>query len=239
MEQKTPGERLRYARRSLGISLEVFGTPLDRSRTAISRWETDGAEITRLEALAIEHVYEISAAWILEGVGSMAAAPRVGDGGLIWRPLISGAASCGPGGEINDPGPQAERHPFAPSFLQQLLSDCGDGRPEDLYLVRCEGDSMRPTVFPGDLALVNTAEELRVRPKRDALHLVRPDAHSTDARVKRVRIEAQDLVMLSDAPNFTPVRVSLEAVPIQSLVLGRVCWLSRAVTNDFGGNTSW
>ncbi len=239
MASETVGKRFHKLRSALELSQEAFGAPLGVSYAAISRWEKDLAEPPDMAAVAAEYLYGVSAQWLLTGEGPMWASKPGASVDQVWRPVLPGLASCGPGGEIADPGPQAPRYPFTPAFIQDLLADCGAGTPEDLYLVRCEGDSMRPTVFPGDLALVNTAEELRVRPKRDALHLVRPDASSTDARVKRVRIEGQEMVLLSDAQHFAPVRVSLEEVPIQSLVLGRVCWLSRAVTNDFGGNTSW
>lgn len=160
-------------------------------------------------------------------------------GDLEFRPLLPGVASCGPGGEIGDPGPTAKRLPFSSEFLQGLIHEAGAGNAEDLFVVECVGESMRPTVHPGDLAIINTALELRMKPQPTGLYLVRPEVESTEGRIKRIRMGKGTLSFLSDAPGFPPRTVDVDGVQIQSLVLGRVCWISRTVLREERLDSNW
>lgn len=235
-------QRLAALRRHLDLTYREFAAPLDVSHTAVRRWETGEAELTKLACLAIESAYGASASWLLEGVGEMLrpAAPgsertSVASGMPVMEcPVISGAPSCGPCGEIQDPGPEAPRFPLRRPFAEELIRECGAGSPATLFFAQCQGESMRPTIHDGDMALINTAEPLRMRPVRDAIYLVRQDPASCDARIKRVRIleAAHELQLLSDAPGFRPLSVPLEDTPLQQLILGRVCWIARNVLAD-------
>lgn len=224
------------ARQTLGHSQRAFAIPLDVSQAAVHRWESGDVALTRIVLTAIEHIHGISEHWVNTGEGLMWAPKNTspeGGADLEYRPLISGAASCGPGGEIADPGPTAMRMPFRKDFLQELLQESGAGSTEDLYVVECSGESMRPAVHPGDMALINTSLELRIQPKRNALYLVRSDPASAEGRIKRVRIDADgQLWFMSDAPGFPPIAVDLDSLPLQSLILGRICWLARSVVKD-------
>ncbi len=243
MSDQSLAERFRALRLALSKSQSAFGEPIGVSYAAVSRWEKDDALPPDMAAIALEHVYGVSSKWLLTGEGPMwipKPAPTEGSAELLSRPLIAGAASCGPGGEIADPGPTALRMPFRKDFLLELLQESGAGSTEDLYVVECSGESMRPTVHPGDMALINTSLELRLQPKRNALYLVRPDPASAEGRIKRVRIDANgQLCFLSDAPGFTPIAVDLDSLPMQSLILGRVCWVARSVVKDERPERNW
>jgi phage repressor protein C with HTH and peptisase S24 domain len=234
-------ERLAKLRQALGMTYREFADPLGVSHTAVRRWETGEAELTKLAGLAIEHTFGASCKWLLDGEGLMWL-PKDGshqEDALVYRPVIQGAASCGPGGEITDPGPTAPSVPFRREFLQQLLRDAGSGSLEDLFIVECHGESMRPTIIPGDQVIVSTALSHRLKPKRGALYLVRPDPNSTNGKIKRIRLEEGNLWFLSDAPGFAPFPVEVDGVPIQSLVLGRVCWVSRTVLKEDSLEMAW
>lgn len=238
----TPGRRLRWARLLLKLSGEEFGERLGMTKAAISSWETERTGVTKVLALAIEHVFGISSRWVMDCEGGpWAERPDLsGDSSIAGVPLLPGSPTCGSGGEISDPGPNALRIPFRKEFIQELLSECGGGSEADLFVAEVAGESMRPTVLPGDRALINTALELRLRPNRNALYLVRPDPLSADARIKRVRLEADgQLCFLSDAPGFAPVTVQVDGNPIQSLILGRVCWVGRSVVQSERLDRNW
>jgi transcriptional regulator with XRE-family HTH domain len=242
VETETSGARLRNARKALGLTLEEFGDPLGVTKGAVSRWENGDAPLPKLTCLAIERGHGISSEWLIAGEGSMflpSVLARGLDDDLEFRPVVPGAATCGPGGEISDPGPNAERIPFRREFLQKLAHGSGAGSTETLFCVECAGESMRPTIHPGDLAIINTALDLRIKPKRSALYLVRPDAASTDGRIKRVRVENGQLWFVSDAPGFTSVSVPVNETPLQSLVLGRVCWIGRMVLKEETFEMNW
>lgn len=240
---ETSGERLKIARISLGLSMEAFGAGVGKSRPTISLIEGNKHNLAQDTAQALELVYGTSWRWLLTGEGEMFVRRSTGANeatDVVFRPLVVGAATCGPGGEIADPGPGAATFPFRESFLQDLLQESGAGAPGDLYVVECCGESMRPTVHPGDMALINTSLELRMHPKRCALYLVRPDPASSDARIKRIRLDGNgQLWFLSDAPGFSPVSVDINGLPLQSLILGRVCWIGRSVVKDERLDRNW
>lgn len=233
MDNQSPASRLKTARLAMGMTQKEFGAHIGVTGASVQRWETDNAELAEMACRALEQALAIRSEWLLTGEGPMWIQGRHESSfanGVVFRPLIPGLPTCGPGGEISDPGPNAPRIPFRTEFIQELLGECGGGSPENLFVAEVAGESMRPTVLPGDLALINTALDQRLRPVRNALYLVRPDPLSADARIKRVRLDVNgQLWFLSDAPGFAPVSVEVDGKPLQSLILGRVCWVGRSV----------
>jgi DNA-binding XRE family transcriptional regulator len=235
METRTPAQRLRFARWTLNLQQEDFGAPIGVSKAAISRYETEASEITLTVALALEHVFRLNAAWLLEKKGAMWIAPpsakasKGGKGDFVDRPLISGATSCGPGGEIHDPGPAAERFALRRVFVSEILQRSGGGSEQDLFFLRCSGDSMRPTLLEGEIVLLNAALGARLQPRPNGIYLVRRAAGDTETRVKRLRLDVakQELVLSSDNRAYAPLTVDLDGTPLHQLILGRVCWVSR------------
>lgn len=232
MEPMPAVERLRLIRQALKLQQEEFGTGLGVSKAAISRWETGSAEITRLAALAIEHVYGVNIRWLTEGEGPMwvTEMPQSDQGGeFLDRPLIVGAASCGPGGEIRDPGPSASRYALRRDFAGRILHRCGGGTEHDLFFLLCRGESMRPTIQDKEIVLVNTAMQIRMQPRNNGIYLVRRSPEAEDTRVKRIRLDADrhQLVLASDNRVFPPATVDLDGIPLQQLILGRVVWVGR------------
>ena len=219
-------------RAELKLQQEEFGSALGVSKAAISRWETGSAEITQLAALAIEHVYKVNRTWLLTGYGPIwleGEPSQPGDYPFLDRPLIVGAASCGPGGEIQDPGPGASRYALRRDFASRILNRCGGGTEKDLFFLLCRGESMRPTILDKEIVLVNTALQIRMQPRNNGIYLVRRSPEGDDARVKRIRLDfdRQQLVMASDNQVFPPAMVDLDGIPLQQLILGRVVWVGR------------
>ncbi len=87
--------------------------------------------------------------------------------------------------------------------------------------------------------LINTALELRVEPERDALYLVRTDPTSVDARIKRVHVKDDRICFASDASGFKTIAINVDGIPIQRLILGRVCWIARSVVKDERPERNW
>ncbi len=59
-------QRLRQARRALQLGQTIFGRPLGLSQNKMSALEKQD-EMTKVIALAIEHIYGIQAEWLLTG----------------------------------------------------------------------------------------------------------------------------------------------------------------------------
>lgn len=88
---------------------------------------------------------------------------------------------------------------------------------------------MRPTIQDKEIVLVNTAMEIRMKPRNNGIYLVRRSPEGDDARVKRIRLDTdrRQLVMASDNRVFPPATIDLDDIPLQQLILGRVVWVGR------------
>ncbi|WP_164885872.1 S24 family peptidase [Paenirhodobacter populi] len=100
-------------------------------------------------------------------------------------------------------------------------------------LARVQGDSMQPTLWHGDIILIDTASPPpQIRPK-DAKDLRRPPIYALlddgEARVKRVERPSNDLTLLiSDNPDFSPDPRQGRAQE-KLHVIGKVVWWGHAV----------
>jgi transcriptional regulator with XRE-family HTH domain len=72
---ETPGQRLRKARKDLGMTLRDFATPLGVSFQSVHNWEKDLTPVPKVAAQAIEQVFKIPSGWILMGEDSAQPAP--------------------------------------------------------------------------------------------------------------------------------------------------------------------
>lgn len=241
--EMTPASRFVEMKKALKLQAQQIAGDLGLSKTAVSDWENEKVPIRKANCLALQALYGISWLWLLEGEGPMWAVEGRSSSvdQLLDRPMIQGAASCGPGGEIQDPGPHALRYAIRKDFAAKILKECGSGTERDLFFLRCEGDSMRPTILPGEIVLLNTDESVRLQPRNNAIYLVRRASGDSETRVKRVRLDRQagELILASDNRAYTPIRVPLEGVKLQEIVLGRVCWVGRYLLHTDPLGTDW
>lgn len=238
--------RLRQARAALSLSGTAFGTPIGKSKGTISAWESGDVEFALSDSLAIEHVWGIASEWLMGGKGEMWSAQRPHyldrhNYGIYLVPLMDGLPSCGPSGAIADLGEDAERLPFSSSAIDAVLRSCGAGTDSNLFVARVQGDSMLPTIHAGDTVMINTAMPLRVEPRKGALHLVRRAPGSSEARVKRVflSLDGSHLTLNSDNPDYPPITIPVDGIPLQDLIVGRVCWYGRTIVDQLPKAEDW
>lgn len=141
-----------------------------------------------------------------------AAAIRLAD--LVTVPRYALSASAGPG-SLEEEG-RTQLFPFPPAMLRDL----GATDLARLSLIRVEGDSMQPTLGPGDDILVDaadTADRLR-----DGIYVLRAD----DALlVKRLALSPDGkLSVNSDNPAY-PSWPDMDRSRIS--IVGRVLWAGR------------
>lgn len=107
---------------------------------------------------------------------------------------------------------------FAAGFLRAL----GAGRTGALAAVRVEGDTMAPTLLPGDQLLLD-ADALH--PLRDGLHVLRIDGALAARRVA-IHPVTHRLTLLSDNSAYPACP---DCAPAALHFIGRVVWIGRTL----------
>jgi phage repressor protein C with HTH and peptisase S24 domain len=109
------------------------------------------------------------------------------------------------------------------SFRRDWLRRIGTA-PADAVLARVEGESMQPTIWAGDMVLIDTGKtEIPIRTSnakkgRSSVYALLDDGR---ARVKRIERPTQDQVMLlSDNPDNGPEFADTKTLTI----IGKVMW---------------
>jgi phage repressor protein C with HTH and peptisase S24 domain len=125
---------------------------------------------------------------------------------------MDAVASAGPGGLVDDDRSDGGVV-IDPAIMQAL-----GVRPEDASVITAQGESMVPTILPGDALLVDR-RQTRIG-TRSAIFVLRADGL---LMVKRVARHAQALIITSDNPDFRAVEAD------QVEIIGKVVWLSRAI----------
>jgi hypothetical protein len=138
--------------------------------------------------------------------------------GLVPVPLLDLRVSAGPGAASGSELPLAQIG-FDPAWLNRLTA----AGSEDLNLVQVEGDSMAPTLLPGDDILVDRSDgEARVR---DGIYVLRIEDSLLVKRLtmhpvsRRVTVQS-DNPAYADWPDLTLTDINL---------IGRVIWTGRRV----------
>lgn len=236
--KQTPDLRFRSIRKSLDMTQKAMADSLGLAHTAIGRYESGETEVSMVLALAMEHVHMVNHRWLLGGEGPVWLSPEQAkayasanhpllEDYLLDRPLIQGAAGCGSGGEIGDPGPGAKRYAIRRDQARQVLHQSGGGKETDLFFLSCQGMSMQPTIFDQEVVLINTYIDGRLWPRNNGIYLVRRTPNDAEARVKRLQLDLNrhQLVLASDNRQFAQVVVDLDDTPLHQLILGHVARL--------------
>lgn len=100
-------------------------------------------------------------------------------------------------------------------------------------LARVAGESMMPTLFPGDLVMIDTASTIPPITKRSPQDRRRSPiyalAEGTGARIKRIERPSEDqLLLLSDNPDYAPeLRTGCDLAELK--IIGKVVWWGHTV----------
>ena len=140
-------------------------------------------------------------------------------------PVLDAALSAGPG-LANGDDVVLDHLAFRQDWLRRLRLS-----PAQASLVRVQGDSMKPTLQPGDMVLLDTSDAARSLPVRSRppargrapIYGIRMDG---EARIKRLmRPDADTLILLSDNPDWAPeVWTGARLSKMEPAILGRVVW---------------
>ncbi len=148
----------------------------------------------------------------------------------VFLPLLESRVTAGPDGEIFYEG-VADYYPFKRWWIERLVGRSPE-RQKRLVLFRVRGDSMSPTINPGEVVLVDTSESERLEIKNGKIYLVRqPDGGLS---IKRLFLSEKGgklrLVYFSDNPNYEPFEVEVDPDrDLKYYVLGRIRWVGREI----------
>lgn len=145
------------------------------------------------------------------------AVPEITLENYFAAPLISGSVAAGTGGILSETDIESYVWIYGPELKERMH--------HDLIAVRVDrknGDSMRPTLRPGDIVLVDKNDPSGDPHafKSGALYAVRDGKGGTC--VKRLHRDKKAIIVTSDNPEFPP-EISWTG-NILELIIGRVVW---------------
>lgn len=137
----TIGEKIRFRRRALGITVRELADRVGVSHSALSKWEnnqTKGIPDPQLRKLA--EVLDCNILWLLDMDDAITADGVLEELPQVRRVPIIGEIACG------NPILAVENHDGAANVPENSPAD---------FALRCTGDSMiNARIFPGDLVLI-------------------------------------------------------------------------------------
>ncbi len=200
---ETVGETLERLAAARGISLSELSRLLGRNLAYLQQFVRRGTprRLAEGDRQTLAQFFGVDEA-LLGG------APRED---MIAVPYLTVAASAGRGVAATE-----ERTIREETFATPMLRDAGIA-PGAASLIDATGDSMLPTIQPGDRLLIDRSD---VALTAAGIYVLR---RSEDLLVKRVRREREVLLLLSDNPDYPPIRCERD----EMVVIGRVKLLLR------------
>ncbi|QQD22307.1 helix-turn-helix domain-containing protein [Oceanospirillaceae bacterium ASx5O] len=109
-------------------------------------------------------------------------------------------------------------------FKREWIHQTLHANPNDLYLIAVQGESMTPTLHPGDMILVDRRTESTIG--ADGIYVLRM---GDSLLVKRVqRLPGRTLRISSDNPAYQSFELPLDSANDDDLaIIGRVVWAGR------------
>lgn len=109
------------------------------------------------------------------------------------------------------------------AFKREWIRDTLQASPADLYLINVQGESMTPTLHPGDVILVDRRAGDNIT--TDGIYVIRMD---DTLLVKRIqRLPGKTLRISSDNPSYQPFDLKLDDAGDELTIIGRVVWSGR------------
>ncbi|MDO8414172.1 MAG: helix-turn-helix transcriptional regulator [Gallionellaceae bacterium] len=220
-------QRLRLAREQLGLgqaeAASKFGIPISTYRKYESGPSEPGAD-----AVAGISRAGINANWLLTGEGKMLLTevssaraeyqvdPTL-DNDYVSIPLYDVHAAAG-GGALVD----AEHVVDVLHFKQEWIRAELRASPDDLYLIHVDGESMEPTLRPGDIILVDKRDHSQAR---DGIYVLRMNGTLLVKRLQR--LPGGVIKVTSDNAAYSPFEINASNADDGFAIIGRVVWSGR------------
>ncbi len=229
------GFRLKEIREHFKVNQDVFAVSVGVERPTMSRWEREVAYPPANILHHLSELYRINIYWLITGNGLMllditeTPTSCLSPEDFVIVPLAEGWVKGGPEGEILYGG-IADYYPFKRWWIEKMVGRNHE-RHQDLLIVRVRGDSMSPTINPGELALVDTNEAERIEIRTGEIYVVtQPDGSVVIKRLALNEKEGQPrLICISDnISDYKLFEFPLErGRQLKQYVLGRVRWVGK------------
>lgn len=216
------GDRIREIRSKLQMDEEDFAAWLGISPRALAAYERNQRTPSFQVLERLIAAYPLNAFWLLTGGAQM-----------VWRGEPSANEAIHPGvyarlpyrrkAPVGGGGAQEETSLDPVIFKRDWLREELNARPEDLFLMFMEGDSMVPTLRPHDLLLVDLRDH---RFFAEGIYLLQQGEMLLVRRAWPKEPGVVDLI--SDNPFYPRREIRLENLPETGLqILGRVVWVGK------------
>lgn len=171
---------------------------------------------------------EVTIEWLATGEGPMQPGGKADHlepaGGLpgddldfCYVPVYDAAASAGHGAVIDQ-----EQVSRVIGFRQDWLRSEFQASPQDLFLIHVAGESMEPTLRPGEIILV---DKRMTHVASDGIYLVRLD---DSVLVKRLQKLPKGVIRVTcDNAAYQSFTISPTDPPDDFAILGRIIWAGR------------
>lgn len=153
------------------------------------------------------------------------------------------ALRAGAGGPIiNYDEADALRLAFRADWLR-LSVGSDEITEKQAFLVEVDGDSMEPGICDGAVVLArrwympNKREEVEAELKERGVYVLKKDVTAGESGlvVKRLALDAETLMILSDNPRYAPKLIPLrrdehlEPIDLRHIIMGRVIWVGQEI----------
>lgn len=211
-------ERLKALKTNAFAVEKAFGLPPDAIRNVVRSEKRSGPTLSRVQEICRALDLEIYIGARRESVSDHAL-PQVEHEQFAKIPLHAAFLAAG-GGVDNGSEDVIDLLAFRREWLRRIgVAPC------NAALARVEGDSMQPSIWDGDLVMIDRARrEVPIRNRSAETKLRSPVYAFLDdgrARVKRLERPKEDqVVVLSDNPDYAPQLVHVSQIEI----IGKVVW---------------
>ncbi len=164
-------------------------------------------------------VLKVDVEWLLGGVGQVEGEePKYDeDEGFVAIRSVKVVAAMGGGRAVEDEVEEGEPYHFRAAWVRNALRVS----PEDLRILRVEGDSMAPTLLDGDIVLIDLT---RRTPTPPGVFVLFDGMGLVAKRIEHVpNSDPPTMRIISDNPRYSVYERTADEVNL----IGRVRWLGR------------
>ena len=156
--------------------------------------------------------------WLLTGRGEpMGSSAEASDPGVMLVPINEVQVSAG-GGDVELGEEEVGKFPFDEAYFRERIG----AKPGNVVMLKVSGDSMAPTLGPGELVMVDTGND---RPPSDGVWVVRI---GNALLVKRLQVlPGGRIAVISDNPAYQPYEIDTTEEQPDFAIIGRVVWAPR------------